>query len=196
MIKLTICIPTVVGREEYFTNLYAKLDLQRKLSGHEHEIEIIYEKDNKEISIGAKRNILYNRAKGLYSVQIDDDDDVVDDYIETLYHELTGEDTIGYVERCVINGSVQYSKISGEFHDWESKYEAGYHYRRTPFFKVPILTELCQKVGVEDIRFGEDHDFARRLKPHIKTWKFIDKVMYLYSANSLTAEQHKERYGL
>lgn len=194
--KLTICIPTVVGREEQFTALYAKLDLQRKLANLSGDVDIIYEKDNKEISIGKKRDMLYNRAKGLYSVQIDDDDDVVDDYIETIYHELTGEDTIGYVERCIINGSVQYSKISGEFNDWESKYEEGYHYRRTPFFKVPILTELCKKVGVDDLRFGEDHDFARRLKPHIKTHKFINKVMYLYSANTLTAEQHKNRYGL
>lgn len=194
--KLSICIPTVVGREEYFAKLYAKLDLQRKLSNLSGDVEIIYEKDNKEISIGKKRNNLYNRAKGLYSVHIDDDDDIVDDYIETIYHELTGEDTIGYVERCIINGSVQYSKISAEFNDWESKYEEGYHYKRTPFFKVPILTELCRKVGVEDLRFGEDHDFARRLKPHIKSHKFINKVMYLYSANTLTAEQHKERYGL
>lgn len=194
--RLSICIPTIVGREEQFTRLYTELDNQIKLARLEHDIEIISEKDNKEISIGAKRDILYKRAKGKYCVHIDDDDLIVDDYIQTVYEHLNGVDCIGYVERCIINGQVQYSKISNEFLEWETKEENGFHYKRTPFFKTPILTEICQRVGVEDMRFGEDHDFARRVKPHLKIEIFINKVMYLYSANSLTAEQHKERYGL
>lgn len=196
-LKLSILIPTIEGREDSFARLYAELDMQRKLANCEHEVEILYEKDNKEISIGEKRDILYKRAKGLYSVQIDDDDSVVDDYIQTVMDEITkGVDCIGYVERCIMDGQVRYSKISREFPDWETKEENGYHYRRTPFFKTPILTTLCVRTEVNFLRFGEDHDFARRIKPLLNTEIFINKVMYLYHANSLTHEEHLKRYGI
>lgn len=200
--KLTICIPTVVGREAQFEKLYSKLQKQVLDNKLEHEVDCVAYRDNKEISIGEKRKRMYQSATGLFSVQIDDDDDVADDYVETLHKVITDNpdvDCIGYVERCIINGKTQYSKISKEYADWATvspnEFE-GFDYLRTPFFKVPIKTALCQEVGVADMRFGEDHDFARRLRPHLKSEVFLEKVMYYYEANSMTPEEHKERYGL
>lgn len=199
--KLTICIPTVVGREAQFEKLYSKLQKQVLDNKLENEVGCVFYKDDKEISIGEKRKRMYQAATGLFSAQIDDDDDVADDYVETLYNVITNNPNvhcIGYVERCIIDGIVKYSKISREFTDWETcnPNVDGFHYHRTPFFKVPIKTEICKSVGVSDMRFGEDHDFARRIRPHLESDVFIDKVMYYYEANSLTPEQHKERYGL
>ena len=69
---LSILIPTVIGRErplELLTNrIYSQIgDLKA-----ESKVEVIVMKDNKEISIGEKRNQLYAAASGEYSVQIDD----------------------------------------------------------------------------------------------------------------------------
>lgn len=199
MTLLTICIPTVEGRHEQFDNLIFKLRNQHD-SVSTSDVEILSYKDNKEISIGEKRNRLYNYAQGLFTVMLDDDDDIPDDYISTTIEAIKSNpdvDCIGYVERCVINGVTQYSKISNIYPEWATpNNDSQFNYHRTPFFKVPIKTELCKQVGVANLRFGEDHDFAKRIKPLLKTETFIDKVMYYYTANSLTPEQHKERYGI
>lgn len=195
-ILLTICFPTVVGREKQFEYIFNKIGNQVRDLGLIEEINAVHFKDNKEISIGAKRDSLYKNCTGLFAVQIDDDDDVADDYVATVYNAIKANpdvDCIGYMERCIMDGVTKYSKISHRFEDWATKPDG---FERTPFFKVPIRTALCQQVGVADLRFGEDHDFARRIKPLIKTEFFIDRAMYYYTGNSLTAEQHKERYGL
>jgi glycosyltransferase involved in cell wall biosynthesis len=197
--RLSICIPTVLGREAQFEALQAELFIQRKVYGYDNDIEIISICDNKEISIGAKRQKLYEQAQGEYTVQIDDDDWIAPTYIEDVMKCLEGNDCVGYVERCTINGKTMYSKISNEFDDWATVSPneiEGFHYQRTPFFKVPIKTSLCLQVGVNDLRFGEDHDFARRIKPLLKSEIFINKALYYYTANSLTPQEHKERYGL
>lgn len=197
---LCVCIPTVVGREAQFEALFNKIGNQVRDLGLTKEIDCIVFKDNKEISIGLKRDKMYKLSKAYFTVQIDDDDDVPDDYIKTVYDTLIANpdvDCLGYIERVVMDGVTKYSKISKEFADWaDPSNDARFNYYRTPFFKVPIKTSICQQVGVSDMRFGEDHDFARRIKPHLKTEVFIDKAMYYYTGTSLTAEQHKERYGI
>ena len=194
--KLCICIPTVVGREPQFEYLFNKIGNQVRDLNLTDEIDCVVFKDNKEISIGMKRDRMYKMSKAYFTVQIDDDDDVADDYIKTVYDTIVANpdvDCIGYMERCVMDGVTKYSKISLECNEWRTLPDG---YERTPFFKVPIRTAVCQRVGVADMRFGEDHDFANRIKEHLKSEVFIDKALYYYTGNSLTAEQHKERYGL
>lgn len=192
--KLTIAIPTVKGRERQFAKLYSFLDKQRT-----SEVEIIYELDNKELSIGTKRDILYNRAQGVYTVQVDDDDTVCEDYVPTILNNIKDfPDCVGYYEHCTIDGQHKRSEISLRLNSWEtfSPARSGVDYFRTPYFKVPILTTICKEVGVKDMRFGEDHDFAQRIFNKLRNCKFIDKYMYYYSANSLTPQEHNERYGI
>ena len=74
MKKLSILIPTVVGREQKCKKLLDFINKQINEGGFADDIEVISLKDNKEISIGAKRQKLYEMAKGKYSWQIDDDD--------------------------------------------------------------------------------------------------------------------------
>lgn len=197
--RLSICIPTVKGREEIFSGLYVFLSAQITRLNLEKEVEIITEKDNKEISIGKKRDILYRKSKGLFSVQIDDDDWTDQNFVQKVYSVLNKDiDCVGYIEHCTINGKEQLSKISVSCKNW---YELktpidGFTYFRTPFFKSPIKTEICRKVGVADMRFGEDHHFSKRIFPLLSKEVFINEKMYFYSANSLTRDQHNLRYGI
>ncbi len=48
-------------------------------------------------------------------------------------------------------------------------------------------------VGVKDMRFGEDHDFANRILPFLKTEHYIDREMYIYQYKS---EPHNIKYGI
>lgn len=199
MIKLSILIPTIPERSWQFGILLNSIERQIK-ELNTNEVEVIYNDAPKgEISIGLKRDNLYKLAEGVYSVQIDDDDLVSVEYIKTVLAAISdGKDCIGYIENCVINGEHKKSLLSLSCKEWKefkTPIEC-FTYHRTPFFKTPIKTELCVQTGVKDLRFGEDHDFAKRIYPLLKTETFINKEMYFYSANSLTENEHKERYGI
>lgn len=190
MVLLSILIPTLPERTEQLNKLLAIIEPQLT-----NEVEVILDNRPKEAcSIGVKRNDLYLRARGIYSVQIDDDDTIPEHYVKKVLEAIkSAPDCIGYQEHCTINGEFNQSIISIDCNHW---YSVNKTHFRTPHFKTPILTTLCRKVGVKDMRFGEDHDFAIRIFPLLIKEVFIPLQMYYYTANSLTKEQHKIRYGL
>lgn len=177
MKKLSVLIPTVEGRESFYDALFAELYRQS-----DDSIEIITLKDNKQITIGEKRNRLYEMAMGEYSVQIDDDDMIAPDYIDRVLRatELC-PDSIGYNESVVWNGVYAgISNISLRNKRWEeNKY--GYRFIRTPFFKVPIKTDIAKSIKFKDIRWAEDHDWSVRVYGSLTTEVFIPETMYYYS---------------
>jgi hypothetical protein len=197
MIKYSICVPTVNGREYKFQKLIDNLQDQIENGKYEKYVEIIICKDNKEISIGAKRDKMIMESSGVFCVMIDDDDNVVGDYIQTLIENYDSKvDTIGYIEECRNNGfNPKFSKISTTCNKWrEVSVPIGkFSNFRTPYFKNPIKTKIMKRVGCEDMRWGEDHDFSDRILPYLKKEKFIDKVMYLYNYIS---EDHNKKYGI
>jgi hypothetical protein len=191
---LTIAIPTTFDRRPLFNKL--KLELEYQQLNFEDKVEIIFLEDNKELSIGEKREKLYHMAKGEYCVQIDSDDSVASNYVQEVLKALeSAPDAVGYIEHCTINGKFAKSSISHRWPDWKSNF-AGWDYVRTNHFKTPIKTELCKQAGVPHIRFGEDHEFAKRVKPFIKTEVFIDKPMYYYKYDKKPTETHEQRYGI
>lgn len=197
---LTIGIPTVFGREKKYDRLVDEINRQITEDTLQGIVEVISYKDNKEISIGAKRDWLYKNSKGIYSVQIDDDDMIAGHYLKTVVDDcLENDDCIGYIEDCTINGDKSRSLFSINYPGWIEKItpnQSNYFCNRvrTPFMKSPIKTEICQKVGVKDMRFGEDHDFAVRVLPHLKTMTFINEPMYFYIHEK--EGTHEERFGL
>lgn len=191
---LSILVPTIAGRERQFNGLVA--ELERQIG--DLPVEIVSLCDNKEMSIGEKRQQLYDAAQGKYSVQIDDDDSISPDYVQTVLKYLATEpDCVCYLERVIENGHERIACHSNRFSDWGAHVE-GYHYVRTPFFKDIIRTEICKAIPVPNVRFGEDHIWARHLKASglIRHETFIDKILYFYTTNSMTVTQHKERYGI
>jgi glycosyltransferase involved in cell wall biosynthesis len=197
MYRLSICIPTVVGREIGFERLLNEVNNQIKTNKLEKGVQVVVEKDNKQISIGAKRQKMLEKAKGLFTVQLDDDDWIEKDYVKTIY-DATFEpvDCIGYHEYCTFDGrNPQKSDFSIKYPAWKDFNPPvnGFHHARTPFFKTPIRTDICLKVGVKDMRFGEDHDFAIRVYPYLKKEHYINRVMYLYRYKT---EEHKKKYGI
>ena len=79
MIKLSICIPSIPSRlESCLTKRYDELMSQ---VGDEKDIEILSLVDNKVMSIGRKKNLLIQMARGKYVTVLDDDDYFSDNYI-------------------------------------------------------------------------------------------------------------------
>ena len=195
---LTIAIPTTPDREELFQRLLNELTYQIQKNDLDNVVNIDWEIDNKEMSIGVKRDLLYKRAQGEYTVQWDSDDWIHAEGIALIIWALHERpDCVTYLERCEINGLQKWSNIALKYPDWagdgNETLEDGFHFHRTPFFKTPIKTAVCRNVGVKDMRFGEDHDFAQRIKPLLKTEKYIDDPIYHYIHNSTA---FNERYGI
>jgi len=158
-----------------------------------NDLEIAWVVDDKQMTIGEKRNKLYNYASGLYSLQIDDDDDLCDGWDELIWEALGSRpDCVTYKEKCIINGGYYSSNHSLKYADWGENQD-GFDYVRTPFFKDVIRTEIAKSVPVPHIRFGEDHEWSRLIKPFLKTEEHIDKELYYYIHES---SDPTERYGL
>lgn len=192
-VMLTIAIPTIITREAQFNALKYEIEAQIKAAKAQDLVEVISECDNKQISIGKKRDNLIKKAQGKYLVMIDDDDWIGDTYIVDVLNACNSDpDCIGYFEDCTFDGGKKaISCISLEYKAWYSNV-GNYDYVRSPFFKVPIKTELCKQVGCTDIRWGEDEDFAKRILPLLKKEYFINKKLYFYRYKY---EQHEFKYG-
>ena len=192
--KLSILIATIEERAEMFNALVSEIEKQVT-----KDVEILSLCDNKEMSIGTKRDKLYNMANGEYSVMIDDDDSISKDYVKLVIPALkTKPDCVGYKEWVNFNGVNRGSIFSLKFKEWENckPVRHGIWYHRTPFCKTPIKTEICRKVGVKDMRFAEDHDFAKRVYPYLKTEVFIDEFLYFYQTMPMDAATIAKRYGI
>lgn len=187
MIKLSVLIPSTFCRQEMTDKLVSFLF---SLKGSE-EAEIVTRFDNKEMSIGAKRQMMLEEAKGEYVVFIDSDDWVSDDYFTEILSALESKpDCVGFNIKCC---GTKFKKgiASNRFNDWRTLYSV---YERTPYQKTPIKREIALEIGYIDKRFGEDYVFSKRLKQSglIKSEVFIDKELYIYRYKY---ENHKTKYG-
>lgn len=163
------------------------------------EIEIIVFEDEKIMTIGEKRELLYKYAKGGYSIQIDSDDLLAPTAIKLILETIRSNpevDVITFEEYINIDGKEYKSNHSNEYADWEGDgnnlFPDGFHFHRTAFFKSVIRTELAKSVPVPHIRFGEDHQWAQALKPHIKSEIHIPEQIYRYIHIS---SDFNSRYG-
>lgn len=191
--KLSILIPTIESRIEQFNKLIMFLSDVIELHDLDYLIEIKYLCDNKERTIGEKRQHLYAIATGLYSWQLDDDDAIDADAIPLILEAMATEpDCITFQEACNIDGNLKSSNFSLKYTDWGENQD-GFDYVRTPFFKTPIKTAICQQVPVPHIRFGEDHMWAKAVYPLLKTEVHIDRNLYYYNHDSTP---FNERYGI
>jgi hypothetical protein len=203
MILLSIQIPTVVGREDKFNKLMQLIERQLYYCKRSRGlVEVISCKDNKEMSIGAKRQKLYEDSKGLFSVQIDDDDTLHDSFIDNVINALTGDiadiDCVTYNELCFIKNHPRKLAVN-KFVSHSIKYDCwmdnfdGYDHVRTPYHKDVIRTSLCLQAGVPDVRFNEDEQFSKLIKPLLKKEIHIDEYLYIYQYNY---EPHNQKYGI
>ncbi len=162
------------------------------------DVEVCMISDEKQMTLGEKRERLYKMAEGEYSWQVDSDDLIAEDAIELILSAIDNKsDCITFQERCDIEGSLYKSNFSNKYQQWEgggnSELSDGFHFHRTVFYKCVIKTEIARKVPFKHIRFGEDFEWAIDLKPHINTEIHIDKELYYYIYEGTP---HNERYGI
>ena len=200
--KLSILICSIYKREDQLAELLESLFIQvyeefeystftilqtlfRKYTTK--DIEILVALDNKQLTVGAKRNLLLSKAGSTYSVFIDDDDVVTDDYIKSLLWAIkTNYDVICF--QVIYNPAHAAHKLVKYSSKFNKDAETKDYYQRLPNHLMCIKTDIAKKVKYPNIRRGEDAEYAKRLKPHIKTEGQINRILYYYNFDPLKTE--------
>lgn len=188
--RFSILLATVVGRAKLFAKLHEELQRQAV----ENPVEIVVACDNKEISIGAKRQQLLERATGDYVAFIDDDDWVSHDYVDRILVALeSSPDCVGFEISCTFNGgSPKRAITSMRYPDWVD-HRDGYAHCRSIYHKSVVRRDMALQVGFEDMRYGEDRIFSKGIMKLVKTEQFIPHQLYQYRYHH---EPFSEKYGI
>jgi glycosyltransferase involved in cell wall biosynthesis len=187
---LSILLPTVESR----ANLFAKLHAHILGQCEGKPVEVIVACDNKEISIGKKRQNLLEQATGEWVVYVDDDDWIADTYVDRILAALsTNPDCVGFRITCTQNGRNPRRAIASlRYKEWGENRD-GYDHVRSPYQKTPVRRSIALKVGFPDLRYGEDRVYSRGIVRLLKTEVFVDEVLYMYRFRS---EPFAQKYGI
>ena len=85
-ILLSVGILTINGRENYFNRLMHHVKLAANKWAE--QLEIIVAKDNREASVGTKRNQVLDQANGKFVCFIDDDDMISAEYFDDVMNSI------------------------------------------------------------------------------------------------------------
>lgn len=192
---LSIMIPTIKDREESFQELYEELKRQIFLNDAADLVEIVWIQDNRDLSIGDKRNKLLAMTCGEYVVGIDDDDMPEHDYLKEVLKALESKpDCIGFKILYTTNGSNPRTCIhSMRYHEWSNKPDQTEFYRGVTQFN-PIKRSIALQVKFDAIRFGEDRPWSEAITKLCKKEVFVDKYLLKYQYSNQVP--HDIKYGI
>ncbi len=192
---LSILICTIDSRKEQFDKLFDFVNKQRLVNDTVARfVEILFECDNKEMSIGAKRQKLLERATGEFVVFIDDDDFVSERYVSSILKATRSKpDCIGFLIECDMQGKIETAITSNRYDKW-TEGQDGFTHNRTIYHKSPIRRTIALQIGFKNIRYSEDSDFSKRLKDSglLVHEEFVNDVMYYYRYRE---EDYHTKYG-
>lgn len=176
---LSILICTLPERAGYLRRLMASLE--KKARGC--PVEILTDNRGRNITIGAKRNALLQRARGEYAAFIDDDDEVSGDYIQLVLKALSQKPDCAELRGEITTNGMNpkpfiHTVACKEWHEKDGVYW------RMPNHLNAIRRELALQAGFPEKSFGEDHDFSKRVQPLLKTQGDIAQTIYYYRYRS------------
>jgi glycosyltransferase involved in cell wall biosynthesis len=202
--KLSILIPTTPDRNHFIAALGKQFESQlgactlyevieypvnmgmicREL--YPNDVEVLYYEDDKQTSIGFKRNKLKDLARGKYIAYVDSDDRIGPNYFK---HAFTGIEQD--VDACGLTGIItedgQNPKKFVHSFMYDSWYEKdNIYYRNTNHLNV-IKRNIAQQIQFPDINSGEDHNYSKELyKRDLVTSEYWDEneILYYYDFRS------------
>jgi len=158
----SILIPTIPGRADGLTRLTASIreKVARICPALRYEFRIEF--DNKEMSIGMKRQKLLDSAKGKYLSFIDDDDEITDAYIEDLWATIQGGFHVmrlrGQMSEYPFVHSTEITTTSlMATHDEPALFQ------RPPNHLNPMLSDVAKFIRFKNAVYGEDLDWTLSL---------------------------------
>lgn len=180
--KLSILIPSLFKRIDMLAGLLKVLQNQIVECNAKEDVEILTEIDNGQFTVGEKRNILLQKAKGDYVISADDDDFVSPDYIKLILEGIaTNPDC------CSLNGIITFNGKAGKLFRHSIKYDRYYEedgiYYRYPNHISCIKASIAKKFHFPAISHGEDTSFATQIHNSglLKKEYNIPTIIYFYN---------------
>lgn len=192
--KWQILIAVTYDRQDLFDVLLFTLLKQIEFLKLEDEVGILWDIDNKEKSIGKKRQDLLELSTAEYINYFDSDDLPCPNYVQDIYNAIQlNPDCIGMKILMTTNGiNPQVCCHSLRYQNWEDKKD-GYDYVRNVTHFNPILRSLAIQVGFTDCRFGEDKVYSDQVTKLCKTEVFIEEPLFHYRYSNKIP--HDIKYG-
>jgi glycosyltransferase involved in cell wall biosynthesis len=152
---------------------------------------VLHLADNRELTIGQKRNMLLTQSGGEYVAFVDDDDAVSVDYIEKVMNGLTKNP-----DCTSLTGSITFSDgysrpfiHSLRYDRWIDDHEGKVYYR-PPNHLNAIRRSLAVQVGFPSINSGEDRVFSMGVRPLLRREEWIEGIIYMYQCKKTFEETH------
>ncbi len=197
---LSILIPVLPKRYGVFMQLLKELQRQVTFMHENHPslglIEILFDDSPAFLdggrSIGAKRNILRQKAIGTYQVFFDDDDDIAPNFIETLVR-LAQSDADILTYRCLFKNDNYWSVINMSLNNKINEEATPEKIvQRTPWHVCPVKTEIARKENFNDeLNHNEDYTYMEKIFQYIKTEAHTDMILTQYNHSEKGSEADK-----
>jgi cellulose synthase/poly-beta-1,6-N-acetylglucosamine synthase-like glycosyltransferase len=190
MHKLSILIPSLEERKPKLEQLKAELANQIG----KRNVEVLSLSDNRQMSIGQKRNMLLTQSTGEYVSFVDDDDMVSPDYIEKVLNALTkNPDCSSLTGEIVFSDGYSRPFIhSLRYTQWIDDHEGKVYYR-PPNHLNAVRRAIAVQVGFPPWNSGEDRSFSMGIRHLLKKEEWIDGVIYNYKCSKTFEETHNHQ---
>lgn len=186
---LSILIPTLPDRIDSYGGLLKNLFKQRSTFGLEDKVQLLSICDTKEMSVGEKRNYLYNISCGRYIQYLDDDDKVAHNYLQKMVEGAsTGKDVVTFKGEYHENGVYHSDFIISNLVPVDSN--VGNIMYRRPNHVCAVKREIAAQCVFPNINFREDSHYADLINKLIKTEHHIDEKLYFYIFDKELSQTH------
>lgn len=178
---LSILITSLPERvHTYLWPLWEKLSAQVAASAVAGQVEILVFIDNRQRTIGEKRDDLVQMSRGDFVAFVDDDDDVAPAYVAALLAAITRHpevDVVTFQQLAIING-VQGICTFGLGNPNEQFSPQGF--RRSAWHVCAWRGAIARRFRFPATNQGEDWAWARHLVADAQTSCHIDQILHTY----------------
>jgi glycosyltransferase involved in cell wall biosynthesis len=180
---LSILTPTIPERSYQLAKLAENIDDQIYLANAQGMVEHLVLSDNRCRTIGAKRQALVDIARGQYVAFVDDDDWIMEGYVEAILDAARSYvDVITFQQRAVYNG--QESLVEFKAGQNDEAFVTDGLTRRGPWHICAWQRSVVAGCQFLETNYGEDIAWARQARARIRTSKHIPFILHEYRHDS------------
>jgi glycosyltransferase involved in cell wall biosynthesis len=199
-ISILICTIPEPYRDAFYIDRLTDV-LKPQYDRNRNDVEIVIESDEMQMTVGAKRNKLLNKAKGERIIFVDDDDLVSDNYVEKLleYSKLDF-DCVGIGVEFTKDGQnksiYDYSfkkNINTRERNKNSKRFGQRVYGRMPNHLCLWKKDIALRCQFPDRNLGEDHEWAEQQLLKGYSLHLTEEIIYYYDFRSQNTQTRIRR---
>lgn len=187
---LSVLIPATPRRyHSHLWPLWQKLEAQVDALERDGAVELLVFLDNRQRTIGEKRDALVQSSRGEFVAFVDDDDDVADEYVAAIVgaaERLSADvSVITFDQRVSVNGVEATCSFSLRH---RNEPFAQPSFKRSAWHVCAWRGDLARRFRFPATNYGEDWAWARHLVVEATGEYHIDRVLHAYRYDERVSE--------